>query len=177
MELLSKIKTQNSSFLVFSGYVLIVIIGFVDYMTGTEIGFSIFYVLPISLITWVGSQKSGFVAVITGAVVWYIVEIASMRSYSHVLIPIWNTLIRLTFFGIITFLLSSLKNSLEQLKKLSGAELAIANHRLLDQIIEKERVAAELAAANQEINRRLQAMQAPQKNEQVITDDLALGRF
>ena len=164
MGLLSKLKTQNNSFLVFSGYVLIVIIGFVDYMTGSEIGFSIFYVLPISLITWVGSQKIGLVAVLTSAVIWYVADISSSHPYSHVFIPIWNTFIRLTFFGIITLLLSSLKNSLEQLKKLSSTELAIANRKLLAQIIDKERMATELASC-QSRNQTApsQTMQAVQK--------------
>ena len=119
MKILSSIEKQNKSILVFAGFMLIGIIGYVDYLTGYEFAFSVFYVFPIYLITWLTNQRSGLMASIASAVTWLVADITTGHPYSHPLIPIWNTLIRLSFFVIITFLLASLKNALQREKELS----------------------------------------------------------
>ena len=58
MKILASLEKQNRSLLVFAGFVLIGVIGFVDYLTGYEFAFSVFYVLPITLITWIASRSS-----------------------------------------------------------------------------------------------------------------------
>ena len=95
VKILSSVEKQNKSILVFAGFILIGIIGFVDYFTGYEFAFSVFYVFPIYLITWVTNQRSGFVASIASAIAWLIADITTGHPYSHPLNPIWNTLIRL----------------------------------------------------------------------------------
>ena len=119
MEILSSLEKQNKSVLVFAGFILIGIIGFVDYFTGYEFAFSVFYVFPIYLITWLKNQRFGFVASIASAITWLVADITTGHPYSHPLIPIWNSLIRLAFFVIITFLLASLKSALQREKGLS----------------------------------------------------------
>ena len=113
MNILASLEKQSKSRLVFAGYVLIVIIGFIDYLTGYELAFSIFYVLPIFLVTWFTNQRLGFVTSVSSAIVWLVADIATGQTYSSPFIPLWNSLIRFAFFIIITILLSWLKSSLE----------------------------------------------------------------
>jgi diguanylate cyclase (GGDEF)-like protein len=113
MRLLANLERQNKPPLVFIGFVLIGVIGLIDYATGAEFAFSVFYMLPISLVTWATDQRSGLLASITSAAIWFAADITTAHSYSSPFIPIWNSLIRLAFFVIITLLLSSLKRSLE----------------------------------------------------------------
>lgn len=140
MKILASLEKQSKSLLAFAGFVLIGIIGFIDYLTGHEYSFSVFYVLPISLITWVASQWLGLTASIVSAAVWLIADITSGQPHSHPFIPIWNTLIRLAFFVIITFLLSSLKSSLQREKELSHTDhlTAAANSRHFYEIAQIE---------------------------------------
>lgn len=111
--ILASLERQNKLFLVVAGYVLIGIIGFIDYLTGSEFAFSVFYVIPIYLITWVTQRRFGLVASLVSATIWFVADVSVTQAYSFPLIPFWNSLIRLAFFIIITFLLSSVKNSLE----------------------------------------------------------------
>jgi diguanylate cyclase (GGDEF)-like protein len=113
VELLASLDKQSRSLLVFVGVIFIGIIGFIDYLTGNEFGFSIFYVLPIILVTWFTNQRLGFMISFFSAIVWLVAVVTASQSYSISLIPLWNSFIRFAFFIIITFLLSSLKSSLE----------------------------------------------------------------
>jgi diguanylate cyclase (GGDEF)-like protein len=140
VKILASLEKQSESLIIFIGFILICIIGFVDYITGYETAFSLFYALPISLVTWVSNPRLGYTASIISAIVWLVADIASGQSYSHILIPIWNTLIRLSFFVIITSLLSSLKSSSQREKELSHTDYltTAANSRHFYEIAQME---------------------------------------
>ena len=123
MNYLAKLEKQNKPFLVIGGVILIGIIGILDFLTGYEISFSAFYVLPISLITWITNRWIGLLASLASATVWLCADLATNHLYSHPLIPAWNTLIRFAFFIIITILLSALKRALQR-----ESELARTDH-------------------------------------------------
>jgi len=113
VNILVSLEKQSKSLIVFVGLILIGIIGFIDYLTGHEFAFSVFYVLPISLVTWFANQRLGFGASVASAMIWLIADITTRQSYSSPFIPFWNFFISFAFFIIITLLLSSLKSSLE----------------------------------------------------------------
>ncbi len=81
-------------------------IGVTDYITGAELSFSIFYLLPILAATWFINRTTGFVLCVTGAGIWIASDLLTTAGYSNVLIPYWNGFVRLSFFMIFTFLVS-----------------------------------------------------------------------
>lgn len=107
---------------VLAGLCLTGIIGVVDYLLGFELSTSVFYVLPIALVTWLTNQRLGLLMSLISAFVWFVADIASGHYYSHPLIPVWNTLIRLAFFVIITLLLATIKKSAELEKELARTD-------------------------------------------------------
>jgi diguanylate cyclase (GGDEF)-like protein len=119
VNLLAKLERQNKPFILLVGFTLIVVIGCIDFLIGYEVGLSVFYVLPIALITWLTSRWFGVAASITSALVWFSADVASRDPYLHPLILVWNTLIRLTFFVIITFLLSALRRAAQRERELA----------------------------------------------------------
>jgi diguanylate cyclase (GGDEF)-like protein len=56
---------------------------------------------------------------LAGAIVWFWADVASGHPYLHPLIPVWNTIIRLGFFVIITLLLSALRRATERERDLA----------------------------------------------------------
>lgn len=124
MNFLSTLEKQSkpSYVLVLVGFALIGLIGIVDFLTGYEIAFSVFYMLPISLVTWLTSRRFGFMASLASALVWLGADVATGHLYSYPLIPIWNTLIRLAFFVIITLLLSALRRATERERELARTD-------------------------------------------------------
>ena len=101
---------------------LIAAVGFIDYITGYELGFSSFYVIPIVLTTWLNGREIGVVASLASAIMWFAADAASGHLYSHPLIPVWNTLIRFSFFVIITLLLAALRRTMERERKLARVD-------------------------------------------------------
>jgi diguanylate cyclase (GGDEF)-like protein len=87
------------------------LIGIVDYITGEEISFSVFYLLPVSLATWRAGKWIGILFCFFAAIVWFSADIMTGHVYSHFIIPYWNALVRLCFFLTVSYLLSRLKNS------------------------------------------------------------------
>ena len=69
------------------GFVLIVVVTLFDYLTGPELSFSIFYLIPISLIAWLVGRKVGILMSIFGAVCWLIADLLATQAYAHPAIP------------------------------------------------------------------------------------------
>lgn len=91
------------------GTLLICFVATIDFITTYEISISIFYLIPIALITWYSGKTSGIIFSVISAVIWFAVEAGTGREYSDPKIPYWNSLVRFGFFFVVTMLLSKLK--------------------------------------------------------------------
>jgi len=101
------------------GLVFILLLGAIDYLTGPEISFSLFYLLPISWVTWLAGRAAGIALSAAGATTWLIADMLAGYVYSHAAIPYWNAIIRLGFFLTVTYILTGLKASRERQEELS----------------------------------------------------------
>lgn len=98
---------------------IILFLAFLDYATGLEFGFSIFYLGPILLATWFHSKKAGIFVSILSAGFWFVTDSFPEMRYSNWFFPIWNTFLRLGFFLFASILLNKLKIAFEKEKQLS----------------------------------------------------------
>lgn len=120
MNLRSKLQSEKfrkSWFLIVLPALLF--IALFDYLTGTSLGFSLFYLFPIMLGTWIAGRTTGILLSVASAMIWLIVEYSSGVEFRPIF-AVWNSLIRLGFFLIATILLSkfiSLKQGLEETVK------------------------------------------------------------
>jgi len=119
VSIVERLDEKSKPILCVAGFLLIVVVGLIDFLTGYEVGFSIFYVLPISLITWVAGPRIGIASAVFSAAVWLSAEITTGNTYSSALVPVWNTAIRLTFFVLITRLLAALRSALQRENELA----------------------------------------------------------
>jgi diguanylate cyclase (GGDEF)-like protein len=134
------LERQNKAIVLLAGFALIFLIGIIDFATGYEIGLSIFYVLPISMVTWIVDRRQGIIASVASAGVWLSADVATGHFYSHPLIPVWNTIIRLTFFIIITVLLSVLRRAMQRESELAQIDYltGAANRRFFTYLAQSE---------------------------------------
>jgi diguanylate cyclase (GGDEF)-like protein len=98
---------------IFAGMLLLVL-GWVDYLTGFEISFSFFYLIPISIATWYISIRSGYLMTLIGVLAWVFSNLMAGETYSSEWIRFFNTLVRLTVFMMIANLLHELKTALQK---------------------------------------------------------------
>jgi diguanylate cyclase (GGDEF)-like protein len=94
--------------------ILVMILGVIDHLTGYDISFSIFYLLPVVLVSWFDKRSHAAIISILSAAVWLWADIYSGHIYSHPAIPAWNSIMRLAFFLIIAFSLLEIKKLLEK---------------------------------------------------------------
>ncbi|MEO8513576.1 MAG: sensor histidine kinase [Ignavibacteria bacterium] len=104
MSLREKIRNSGIFTKLTIGFILILLVGVVDYYTTSEISFSIFYLVPISFITWYTRRSYGIFFAVSGALMWLYMDKIDSHIYVNEAIPYWNTLVRFGFF-IITVLL------------------------------------------------------------------------
>jgi len=70
LNLLENIEKQNKSFIIAIGYIIIGVLGIIDTLTGKELDFSLFYVIPILIVTWHTGLGLGIVFSLISALVW-----------------------------------------------------------------------------------------------------------
>ena len=99
-------------FLVLSSLLLLVGIGLLDYFTGREMSFGVFYFLPIWVMTWNFNRGVAVLFSCLCALVWLEVEDISGAVYSSAWIQLWNAGARLVYFLTFVLLLESTREKL-----------------------------------------------------------------
>lgn len=119
---------------------IVAALGAIDYATGSELAFSIFYLLPVFLVTWYADPPWNFVTSCASAVSWLLADTLSPHLYSSYIIPAWNTSVRLGFFVIFSNMLLLLKKSLRYEKELARSDslTGIANSRFFYELVAAE---------------------------------------
>jgi diguanylate cyclase (GGDEF)-like protein len=140
MNIIANPEKHGKPFWAITGLVLIAGIGCVDYLTGYEIAFSLFYLIPIFLVTWFAGRSLGVAASIMGAIVWLAADLASGHPYSSPAIYYWNTTIRFGFFIIVTLLLSALRKAHDQEMELARRDnlTGAVNGRFFSELVQLE---------------------------------------
>lgn len=122
MKMISRLENRSQPFWAIIGILLVVLVGVLDVLTGYELSFALFYLLPISLITWHAGKRLGVVTSVISAFVWFASDVMSGHPYSHPAIPYWNSAIRFGFFLITSLLMSALKKALEDQEQLARTD-------------------------------------------------------
>src|ERR1035441_1454638 len=107
---LERLEQRSHPFLILAVLGVLVVIGMVDYLTGFEMQFSVFYLLGVGLAAWFVGKGFGLVMSVLSVLVWIGGDLAAGARYSNPLIPVWNALILMVFYFIVVWLLSSLRS-------------------------------------------------------------------
>ena len=118
------------------GIALVVLLGLLDYATGPDLGFSIFYLAPILLVTHRSGKWAGLCMSLLATVTWLWADIATGRQHSQALIHYWNAALRLGFFVIILCLVVALKR--ERLAARRDLLTGAGNRQVLHEILVTE---------------------------------------
>ncbi len=94
-------------------------LGILDYQTGVEASFSVFYLLPISVMAWYVHSSACYIYSIVAAVVWDYSNVLAGEVLSHPVFYIWNGTVRLAFFLTVSSLLRQLREQLNREREFS----------------------------------------------------------
>jgi signal transduction histidine kinase len=130
-----------------ASFVLVGVIGYIDYATGYERSLSLFYLLPISLATWFDGLTFGLVITVFSVVVWILSDVAAGIP----VVGVWNAGMALASYSAFTVVLSKLRTLLDELDRRVRERTAA----LQREIAERERLDQEIAEVADRERRRL----------------------
>jgi diguanylate cyclase (GGDEF)-like protein len=105
-----------------TAFVAIVIVGVGDYITGPQITFSVFYLVPVSVAAWLAGTAGAFAASLLAAVVWFSAELAASPPGSNTFVYAWNFCAQLLFLLLVALLLAQLRRMLDRERELSRTD-------------------------------------------------------
>ncbi len=119
---------------------LVGVLGILDYQTGNEFSFSLFYLLPILLISWYVGRAAGLGISVFSALTWLSADIFVREDYFHPIVYFWNTLMRFGFFVIVAYLVSELNKSQKIVEALAHTDFitGVVNSRYFHQLLSAE---------------------------------------
>lgn len=115
-------------------------IGFIDYLTGPDYTFSLFYLILPTFAAWKMSRPLALFAAFTNSFIWLWGDFSSERFSLAASIYVWNFASRLIILIIVGILVSSVRKSMDQEKKLSRVDplTKALNLRAFKELLEVE---------------------------------------
>jgi K+-sensing histidine kinase KdpD len=102
-----------------------------DYVTGYELGFFIFYFIPVSMAAWLLGRRAGVAFALASAACWFLSDRMAHHPYSRAYFIYWETAMRL----------------------ISYLTTALTLARIRADTVERERLRARLEAAEEALRR------------------------
>ena len=144
--LLTSLELLSKGSLISIAIGIVFILGILDFLTGFELSFSFFYLIPVTMIAWTCGRNPGLTFSVLSATVWLISNLLSGVEFPNSFIGVWNTLIRFGFFSVVTILLTELHHTLEEERLLANTDplTGALNRRSFSEIAEKKMIIAEV---------------------------------
>jgi diguanylate cyclase (GGDEF)-like protein len=101
---------------------LIGVIGWFDFFSGTELRVFPLYYAPVSLLAWNVGRAGAIVAAVLSSVAWLGFNLMAGMSFSAPVLWIANTVVLATSFAVVGLLISSLKGALVRERSLSRSD-------------------------------------------------------
>jgi hypothetical protein len=115
---------------------LLVAITWVDYVTGYEFGFFVFYFVPVSVAAWLLGRRAGLAFGFASAACWYLSDRLGGHVYSRAWFVYWETFMRLVSFLTTALTLARIRRNLTRERELvSELSESLARVRQLEGLI------------------------------------------
>jgi len=93
------------------------VLGFVDYVTGTELTFYQFYAIPVMFAVWFAGRWRSYPIAIISLFFWVADDFYKRNIFGNPLISLWNLLVQMFFFVLLIEIFSALKLAFKEQKK------------------------------------------------------------
>ena len=95
---------------------LLALVAWFDHITGWQLSFSLFYLVPVALAAVALGRRAGLAVSVIGAVVWWAIDSMSGIVYQNAAIGYWNATVRLGFYVIVAATLGRLTEAMAELR-------------------------------------------------------------
>jgi signal transduction histidine kinase len=151
VRLLEKLEHSSRASLIAAGLIVLALIGVIDYQTGFELLFSVFYLLEVGLAAWFVGKWFGLLMSVLSVIVWIGGDLAAGAHYSNLVVPIWNAVILMVFYFIVVWLLTHLRSLHKELE----ARVGERTQALIREMAERQRLEEEILKVSEREQRRI----------------------
>jgi signal transduction histidine kinase len=148
---IKRFEKQSRTLVVLTTLLIVIAVGVVDYVTGWELSFSVFYLLAVGLATWFVCTRFAIFISLLSVAVSLGGDLATGGRYSSSLVPWWNASIVLAFYFVVVALLAKLRNVYAELE----TRVRQRTKALTEEMSERERVERELLEISEREQRRI----------------------
>jgi diguanylate cyclase (GGDEF)-like protein len=122
MNAIGFLHRRSHAFLVTTGLILVVALGLLDYLSGPDVSFFVFYIAPIFLGVWFVGRGAGLLMCAASALSFWLVAELTAAHYSTRAVPYWNAAVRLGFLVTFTLVVSALRSAHEHERELARTD-------------------------------------------------------
>jgi diguanylate cyclase (GGDEF)-like protein len=134
------LENKSPLFWTLVGFAIVGLLGILDSITGNELTLSLFYLIPIVLVTWAVDHKTGLFFSFISGMTLLSAEMAAGQTYSHPIFYLLNTLARTLFYVVVVYLVAELQKSRkeEQLAARTDFVTGAVNARYFNELLQME---------------------------------------
>jgi diguanylate cyclase (GGDEF)-like protein len=134
------LENKGPLFWTVAGITIIGLLGILDYVTGNEFTLSLFYLIPIVLVTWAVDAKTGLFMSFISALALLGAEVAAGQTYSHPIYYLLNTLVRTLFYVVVVYLVAELQKSRKEERLAARTDFitGAVNARYFNELLQME---------------------------------------
>ena len=114
MSLVLKIESLPKYLIFLFSLLTVIVLGFFDYITGTDFSFYLFYVLPVLFAVWFAGKSYGFFITLVCFAAWYFDAFYHRALEIDYWLIFWNMFVELAFFVIVIISISALKKAIKK---------------------------------------------------------------
>jgi hypothetical protein len=103
---------RSRAFFLLSGIITVVVIGFLDHLTGEKLNLVIFYLVPLFFVSWYAGKRAGLFFAAFSSLTWYTADYLAGTPSPDRLIVVWNVFARFFMYIVIVITLSRLRTLL-----------------------------------------------------------------
>ncbi|HUK13491.1 MAG TPA: GGDEF domain-containing protein [Thermoanaerobaculaceae bacterium] len=137
--LLAFLARRSRGFILLAGALLILLLGVVNYLTGPELRFYVFYWLPIAMVAWFAGQRWGYAAVVASGACWALANGTEWLA-ERPSVLVWNTAVSVLSFALLAHLIARLRLLVDQEHETARTDYltGIANARAMSEALQAE---------------------------------------
>jgi len=137
---LKRFDTRSKTFRVVLSLEIVAMVGLLDYVTGFELNFFAFYLIPVILAVWFVSRGFGIMVSALCVAVSIAGDVIAGARYSSPLVPLWNISISLTFCLVVVWILAKLRSLHNELEERVRQRTAALKNEMQDRMRLEEEI-------------------------------------
>jgi hypothetical protein len=114
-------RNRSRGGFIFAGcFLLLLLVGWLDYLTGYELGFFVFYSVPVGLAAWYVGRWPGTGMALMATAAWWLADALAGAKYSSHFSFWWNSTVHFAAFVINAVTIAKIKLDLNQRHELAA---------------------------------------------------------